>query len=65
MDESLFVHINEDHIWIIGAKNNSTGIISVDIFKKSDTSSFKRFILNHIKPNNNTIITDVWSLIFF
>ena len=59
IDESLFVHISSDEkIWIIGAKNNETSKIIIDVFKNKD--DMKTFIYKHIR-GNNTIITDGWS----
>ena len=33
MDESLFAHINGEKIWVVGARNNKTKNIRLDIFK--------------------------------
>ena len=60
MDESMFTHINGEKIWVIGAKNNKTGNIRLDIFKTRNQNDLKIFIYNHINKNNN-IITDGWS----
>ncbi len=51
IDESLFVHINGEKIWIVGAKNNQTCNIRLDVFKSRNEED------NHIRENN-TIITD-------
>ena len=59
MDESLFTHINGEKIWVIGAKNNKTGNIRLDVFKTRNEEDIKIFINNHIKKHNN-IITDGW-----
>ena len=60
MDESLFTHINGEKIWVVGARNNKTKNIRLDIFKTRNQEDLKIFINNHIKKNNN-IITDGWS----
>ena len=59
VDESMFTHINGQKIWVVGAKNNSTGNIRIDVFKNRNSENLKTFIFNHIKENNN-IITDGW-----
>lgn len=60
IDESLFVKSNGVKFWIIGAKNNKTLNIRIDIFNTRSEEDCKTFIFNHIKENN-TIITDGWS----
>ena len=60
MNESMFKHINGEKIWVIGAKNNKTGNIRLDIFKTRNQKELKIFINNHINKNSN-IITDGWS----
>ena len=57
MDESMFIHINGEKIQVIGAKNNKSGNIILDIFKALNQDEIKIFINNHFKYNNN-IITD-------
>ncbi len=59
VDESMLTHISGQKIWVVGAKNNTTGKIRIDIFKIRNTENLKTFIFNHIKKNNN-IITDGW-----
>lgn len=59
VDESDFVDVEGQKLWIIGAKNNTTNNIRLDIFKSRTEDDCKIFIFNHIKPNN-TIITDGW-----
>ena len=55
MDESKFTHINGEKIWVIGAKNNKTGNIILDIFKALNQDEIKIFINNHFKNNKNII----------
>ena len=57
MDESMFTRINGEKIQVIGAKNNKSGNIILDIFKALNQDEIKIFINNHFKYNNN-IITD-------
>ena len=57
MDKSMFTHINGEKIQVIGAKNNKSGNIILDIFKALNQDEIKIFINNHFKYNNN-IITD-------
>ena len=59
MDESNFIDIDGIKFWIIGAKNNITNNIRIDMFKTHTEEDVKLFIYNHIKPQN-TIITDGW-----
>ena len=59
IDESLFIHINDEKIWIVGAKNNQTCNIRLDVFKTRNEEDMKIFINNYIKEYN-TIITDGW-----
>ena len=56
----MFVKSNGVKFWIIGAKNNKTFNIRIDIFNTRSEEDCKTFIFNHIKENN-TIITDGWS----
>ena len=44
----------------MGAKNNQTCNIRLDVFKSRNEYDIKIFINNHIRENN-TIITDGWS----
>ena len=60
IEESLFVHINGEKIWIIGEKNNETCKIRIDVFKSRNEEDTKTFIYNHIRENK-TIIIDGWS----
>ena len=60
IDESLFVKNNGVKFWIIGAKNNKSFNIRIDIFNTLSENDCKTFIFNHIKENN-TIIIDGWS----
>ena len=60
IDKSLFVNINGEKIWIIGAKNNETSKIRIDVFKSRNQDDMKTFIYNHIRENI-TITTDRWS----
>ena len=64
MDESLFVKIKGCKNWIIGAYNNRTGNIRVDIFNTRTENDMRLFINNNLKKNNN-IITDGWPHIHF
>ena len=57
IDESLFVHINGEKIWIIGAKNNEACKIRINVSKSKNEEDMKTFIYNH-KRENNTIIKD-------
>ena len=57
MDESMFTRINGEKIQVIGAINNKSGNIILDIFKAFNQDEIKIFINNHFKYNNN-IITD-------
>ena len=59
MDESNFIDIDSIKLWIIGAKNNITNNIRIDVFNTRIEEDVKLFIYNHIKPQN-TIITDGW-----
>ena len=59
VDESDFVDVKGEKLWILGAKNNKTNNLRLDVFKSRTEEDCKRFIYNHIKPNN-TIITDGW-----
>lgn len=47
-------------VWVIGARNNKTGNIRIDLFNTRTENDMKTFIYNHINKNNN-IITDGWS----
>lgn len=49
VDESKFKHINVQKISVVGAKNNSTGKIRIDIFKIRNTKNLKTFILIILK----------------
>ena len=60
MEESMFTHINGEKIWVIGAKNNKTGNIRLDIFKTRNQTDIKIFINNHINKNNNFISDFRW-----
>lgn len=64
IDESLFTHINWEIIWVVGAKNNKTTNIRLNIFKHRGEEEMKIFIFNHIKEKNN-IITMVGHLTIF
>ena len=55
----MFAYISGQKIWVVGAKNISTGKILIDIFKIRNTENLKTFIFNRIKENHN-IITDGW-----
>ena len=59
VDESDFVDVEGEKLWILGTKNNKTNNLRLDVFKSRTEEDCKRFIYNHIKPNN-TIITDGW-----
>ena len=59
MDESTFIKINGVKFWIIGARNNKTGNIRVDLFKTRTENDMKTFIYKHININN--IIADSWN----
>ena len=59
VDESYFVKQNGTKIWVLGAKNNKTSKIRLDIFKSRTETDCKTFITNHINEQN-TIITDGW-----
>ena len=59
IDESDFVDVQGEKYWVIGAKNNVTKNIRLDIFKTRSEEDCKLFIYNHVKPKN-TIITDGW-----
>ena len=54
MDESMFTNINGEKILVIGAKNNNTGNIRLDIFKTRNQNDLKIFINNHM--NKKTIL---------
>ena len=60
VDESLFVKQNSTKIWVVGAKNNGTLNVRLDLFTNRTEEDFKKFITNHIKPHNR-IITDGWN----
>jgi len=51
IDELLFTDINKK-IWIIGAKNNKTIKIGLDVFQTRNRNDMKTFIYNHIKFKN-------------
>jgi transposase-like protein len=57
MDDSNFIDIDGIKLWIVGAKNNITNNIRIDVFNTLTEEDVKLFIYNHIKPQN-TIITD-------
>ena len=59
VDESDFVDVEGEKLWILGAINNKTNNIRLDVYKTRTEEDCKRFISNHIKENN-TIITDGW-----
>ena len=59
VNETLFIHLKGHKIWVLGAKNNETKKIRVDVFKTRTTEDCKIFITNHIRPLNK-IITDGW-----
>lgn len=59
IDESNFIKINGVKVWVIGARNNKTRNIRIDLFNTRTENDIKTFIYNHIK--NNNIITDGWS----
>ena len=59
VDESYFVYIKGEKIWILGAKNNETLKFRLDIYKRRTEDDWKRFIFNHIRESN-TIVTDGW-----
>ena len=48
----------------VGAINNKTRNIRIDIFKTRNSSNMKLFIFNNIKKDNN-IITDEWPIYSF
>ena len=48
-----------EKIWVVGAKNNKTGNIRIDVFKTTTSEDMKMLIFNNIKDHNN-IITNGW-----
>ena len=53
VNESYFVNIKGEKIWKLGAKNNETLKIRLDICKLATEEDSKRFIFNHIRESNN------------
>lgn len=49
IEKPMFIHLNGQKIWVVGAKNNKTGKIRCDIFKIRNTENLKAFIYNHKK----------------
>ena len=59
IDECLFIHVNNNHIWVIGAIETDSRKLRLDIIPERNSNNIKTFILNHIEAGTK-IITDGW-----
>ena len=57
VDESLFVHINNRQIWVVGLINNYSREIRLEIVENRSAETMKKIITTLI-PKGNRIITD-------
>ena len=46
IDESLFTHINEEQIWVIGIINNKTFDLRLKLSKQRNSETLKKIITN-------------------
>lgn len=61
INESLFTHINNENIWVIGVVDTSNNFnFRCNISKIRNNVYLKKFIAKYIKRGNN-IITEGWS----
>ena len=59
VDESLFAHSHNKHVWILGIIDNTSKDFRLDGTFNRDTNSLKNFITKYVKTGN-TIISDSW-----
>jgi transposase-like protein len=57
VDESLFVHINNQQLWVVGIINNNSREIRLEIVENRSAETMKKIITTLI-PKGNRIITD-------
>ena len=60
IDESEFVNISNQPIWVIGIINNLTKNFRLEISKQRNEEVLKKIITAHVK-SGNTIVSDGWS----
>lgn len=60
IDESEFVNISNQPIWVIGIINNLTKNFLLEISKRRNEEVLKKIVTAHVK-SGNTIVSDGWS----
>ena len=60
VDESLFSHLNDEQIWLVGLINLRTNDIRLELVENRSSETLKLIIEKHVK-NGNTIVTDSWA----
>lgn len=60
VDESLFSHLNDEQIWLVGLINLRNNDIRREFVENRSSETLKLIIEKHVK-NGNTIVTDSWA----
>ena len=60
IDESLFIHLDNRQLWVIGIINTITKKFRLELSFTRDASVLKNIIQKHIKKGN-VIVSDAWA----